>query len=126
MSEQDVLAGYKKLFNTDELDMKIENNSMIITPSSVGVVILSMLELGNKREKELVETLTELTEKYEFKLDELSITRNYLEELVERLNDVSTETNLLDITKDILSFLYPISVVGTDGIEHKLAEDTDE
>jgi predicted transcriptional regulator len=110
----DILKDYKELSGFDNLDMKIEDGTMVITPADAGIVLLSMIQLHNTEAIQYSETLEKNNETIEELLTNNAKLTNYLEELTNKVTE--------EIKNEILDFLYPISVIDYEGNEITLEE----
>lgn len=95
----------------DNLDMIIEDNKMIITPSEAGVLLLTQVRMYN-------ETLTRLETENEFVYNQLEAKQNRIEELITAIETVLDMENIPDTVKEILNETYwKIYGVNSDGKE---------
>ena len=95
----------------DNLDMVIENNKMIITPSEAGVLLLTQVRMFD-------ETLTKLETEIEFLSNQLQAKQNRIEELITAIENVLEMDNIPDDASKILNETYwKIYGVNSDGKE---------
>ena len=95
----------------DNLNMVIEDNKMIITPSEAGVLLLTQVQMFE-------DTLSSLETKNEFILNQLEAKQNRIEELITAIETVLDMENIPDTVKETLNETYwKIYGVNADGKE---------
>jgi hypothetical protein len=116
----DKLTEYKNTIGYENLDVKIENGSMVITPSEAGVAIFSYIEMNEK----LVESAEKSINFIEEKLDKVSSDNAHLIDLLERALDfLEDEKDSDKLVADILNTIYPITAIWDNGEEIKFNSD---
>lgn len=112
----DKLSKYGDTIGYGNLDVRIENGSMVITPSDAGIAVFSYIEMNEK----LVENAEKRIDFIEDKLDKVSADNAYFRDLLERALDfLEDEKDSDKLVAEILNTIYPITGIYEDGTEVK-------
>jgi hypothetical protein len=104
MEETDVLKKYKTALGVNDLDIKIENGSMFISPSDVGISLFAYI---NMTENSIADYDKEIENLYE-KIETLRTDNSNLRDLLERTSFTLTEAGYPELTAEILEAVYPV------------------